>query len=410
MTWGRRPVKIVPVSLSFAQNIGLARSALLKSNPAYVQFYITARCNLACEQCNIIYADAAAVELSLDQIEQVAENLAAIGVCIVLLIGGEPFVRHDLPEIIAAFTRRGIHVRMQTNGLASRSMLERCIAAGGHDISISLDSLVPATQDVINGGFHKSWDRAIDTVAMINELFPANGTAFFGTVLMPRNVVELPDVVEFATEIGWGVSLVPVHTSTPDQPRGFRAFDDASVVTFAPDSYPQVARVLAYLKRMHQQGFLLYDSDEYLDDTYRFVTGQPVHWRRRNHDVCDSPNLYFAIAPNGNIKACVDFELDQAFPTYHPDFPAWYRDGRIHREVARFTRPCDGCMYGSYPEITVSLRYLKPAFERFLYFNVSTPRLKRLSAGAMKELAADIYRRGASRRASLKDGGSMDAL
>ena len=391
------------------QNVALARSALLKSNPAYVQFYITARCNLACEQCNIIYADAAADEMTLDQIERVADNLAEIGVCIVLLIGGEPFVRRDLPEIIGAFTRRGIHVRMQTNGLATREMLERCIAAGGHDISISLDSLEPSTQDVINGGFAKSWDRAIDTVALINELFPSNGTAFFGTVLMPRNVTEIPDIVEFASAIGWGVSLVPVHTSTPDRPRGFRAFDDAAVVTFSPDAYPVVARTLAQLKAMRRDGLLLYDSDEYLDDVYRFVTGQPLRWRRRNDNVCDSPNLYFAIAPNGHMKPCVDFELDRGYPTYDPDFPRWFRDGRIHREVHACTRPCEGCMYGSYPEITISLRFLKPFVERFIYFNIAPPRLARLSAGAMKELAAEIHRKNIERRADLRHGAAVHA-
>jgi MoaA/NifB/PqqE/SkfB family radical SAM enzyme len=394
----------------FRQKFNLARSVLLKSNPAYVQFYITARCNLACEQCNIIYADAAAEELSIAQIEQVAQNLAEIGVCIVLLIGGEPFVRRDLPEIIRAFTSRGIHVRMQTNGLASRTMMERCLEAGGHDISISLDSLIPVTQDVINGGFRKSWDRAIDSVAMVNELFPANGTAFFGTVLMPRNLYEIPDVVEFATAIGWGVSLVPVHTTTPDRPRSFRTFDDPAVVTFSPDAYPGVARVLERLKQMRRDGYLLYDSDEYLDDVYRFIAGAPLQWRRRNHDVCDSPNLYFAIAPNGNVKACVDFELDEPFPVQHPEFPKWWRDGRVHREVYRYTRVCDGCMYGSYPEISVSLRYLKPLWQRFLYFNVSPPRLQRLTAEQMKKLAADIHARNIARRAWLRAGAGVDAL
>ena len=52
-------------------------------------------CNLACEQCNIIYADANAQEMTIDQIRLMADNLAAIGVCVILLIGGEPFVRKD---------------------------------------------------------------------------------------------------------------------------------------------------------------------------------------------------------------------------------------------------------------------------------------------------------------------------
>jgi MoaA/NifB/PqqE/SkfB family radical SAM enzyme len=383
------------------QKLNLARSSFSKASPAYVQFYITARCNLACEQCNIIYSDAAAGEMTIDQIQAVASNLAEIGVCIVLLIGGEPFVRKDLPEIIRAFTSVGIHVRMQTNGLASREMLQRCIDSGGHDISISLDSLQPGTQDIINGGFNKSWARAIETVAMINELFPPNGTAFFGTVLMPRNFSDIPDVLEFATRIGWGVSLVPVHTSTPDKPRGFRTFDDPSVVTFRPEQYLNVRNTLDKLKEMKADKANLYDSEEYIEDIYRFVIGEPLRWRRRNGNVCDSPNLYFAIAPNGDMKVCVDFELTESFPVYHKDFPKWYRDGRIHQQVYCYTQSCDGCMYGSYPEITISVRYLKPMLERFVYFNVKPPKLQKLSLAEIRALAAEIYHKNTALRAEL---------
>ena len=118
---------------------------------------------------------------------------------------------------------------------------------------------------------------------------------------MPRNLFHIRDVIEFATEIGWGVSLVPVHTSAPDNPAGFRTFDDSSACTFSKKDYNNVAKVITDLKNLRNKGFNLYDSDEYLDDIYRFVVGEPIKWRRRNNDVCDSPNLYFAIEPNGNL-------------------------------------------------------------------------------------------------------------
>ena len=171
---------------SARQKLSLARSLVTKTSPAYVQFYITARCNLACEQCNIIYAHADAQEMNIEQIRAMAENLAEIGVCIVLLIGGEPFVRRDIDQICKAFTDVGIHVRLQTNGLATQEAMEKCIAAGAHDISISLDSLDPHLQDTINGDFENSWARAIRTMSTVNRVFPDNGTAFFGTVLMPK--------------------------------------------------------------------------------------------------------------------------------------------------------------------------------------------------------------------------------
>src|SRR3954469_20571946 len=93
----------------------LARAALLQDAPVYVQFYITARCNLTCKQCNIIYANSDVRECTLDEIKRMADNFQRLGVAMILLRGGEPFIRQDLPEIVREFVSRGIHVRMQTN-------------------------------------------------------------------------------------------------------------------------------------------------------------------------------------------------------------------------------------------------------------------------------------------------------
>ena len=60
---------------NLSQHYNFAKSFVFKKSPLYVQFYITARCNLACEQCNIIYSDAKHQEMNIDQINNVAENL-----------------------------------------------------------------------------------------------------------------------------------------------------------------------------------------------------------------------------------------------------------------------------------------------------------------------------------------------
>ncbi len=380
------------------QKARLVKSLFGKTSATYIQFYITARCNLACEQCNIIYADADSQEMSLDQIRTMAKNMAEIGVCIVLLIGGEPFVRHDIADIVKAFTDVDIHVRMQTNGLASKKALQQCVAAGGHDISISLDSLDASIQESINGGFPKSWIRAIKTIANVNEVFPENGSAFFGTVLMPRNLNHITDLVEFATEIGWGVSLVPAHTTTPDRPLGFRTFDDKGLFRFPTCTFNRIREVLGEVKELRDKGFNVYDSDEFLDDIYRFIAGEPLQWRRRNNNVCDSPNLYFAVGPNGNVRPCCDYKLSNCYPAYHEDFPEWYRSGKIHREVYSFTRNCAGCMYGSYPEISVTARYFKPLISRFCYFNKNVPQLKKISSEDIIKIAIRILEKNRRKR------------
>lgn len=379
---------------STEQRLRLARSLFTKSSPSYVQFYVTARCNLACEQCNIIYGMADSPEMTLSQIRQVAENLARIGVCIVLFIGGEPFMRQDLPEIVEAFTSMKIHVRLQTNGLASKRALARCVEAGAHDISISLDTLEPELQDTINGSYRNSWNRALETVAAVSEVFPETGSGFFGTVLMPRNVNHILDVVEFATEIGWWVSLVPVHTAVPLSPRGFRSFDETGVCRFSESDLHAIGPLMNALKKLRNTGYNVYDSDEYLDDILRFVEGKPTRWRRRNGGVCDSPNLYFAIEPNGNLRPCCDYRLKKQYPVYDPSFPQWFFSGEIHEHVYEYTSQCRGCMYGSYPEISITARYLAPLVQRFLFFNYRTsPRLKKLSTGELREVAQKIHMR-----------------
>ena len=383
---------------SFSQKANLAKSLFTKTSPAYIQFYITARCNQACEQCNIIYAQADSQEMTIEQIRAMAKNMAEIGVCIVLFIGGEPFVRKDIAELVSAFTDVDIHVRLQTNGIASKKVLADCVEAGAHDISISLDSLDPSLQDIINGKLSKSWERIIKCVADVSEVFPDNGSGFFGPVLMPCNINHIRDVIEFSTAIGWGVSLVPAHISTPDRPRGFRTFDDSNVCRFPQHTYPRVREVLEDIKYLRDNGFNVYGSDVYLDDIYRFIVGEPVRWRERNENVCDSPNLYFAVEPDGNICPCCDFKLANFYPVYHKDFPKWYRGGKIHREVYSFTRNCAGCMYGSYPEITTTARYFNPLIKRFFYFNKETPRLKKLTAEEMTEIATHIFERNREER------------
>ena len=76
---------------SLQSKISLARSTLFQDQPVYVQFYITARCNLTCNQCNIIYANSDTRECTIDEIKIIGDNLAEIGTAIILLTGGHGF-------------------------------------------------------------------------------------------------------------------------------------------------------------------------------------------------------------------------------------------------------------------------------------------------------------------------------
>ncbi len=356
-----------------------------------MQFYLTARCNLTCEQCNIIYANSDVRECTLEEIEKIARNLSKIGVAIVLLTGGEPFVRKDLPDIIGIFHRQGIHVRMQTNGLATEEALAACARNGGHDISISLDSLQSQLQDKINGGFPGSWNRALETISKVTKyLPPANSFSAFGCVLSPNNIEDVEDVVRFGTAIGWYTSLVPIHITSKHRPMNFRTYD--ARLAFQPEHYERVNRLIDRLKQMKRQGFLLYDSDEYLDDIKLFVRNDQTQWRKKNDQVCDSPNLYFAIIPNGDFAVCCDHRLTgDRVSTVDVKFPEVYRSSLFQNRAKKIAGSCVGCMFGSYPEITITARYWNAAAERIKVF-LAKPPVKHwpLTVGELEKIAADI--------------------
>ena len=358
---------------SLQSKISLARSTLFQDQPVYVQFYITARCNLTCNQCNIIYANSDVEECNIYQIEHIAENFAKMKVAIVLLTGGEPFARKDLPEIIKAFEKRGIHVRMQTNGFAAEEQVEKCVEAGGKDISISLDSLMPVKQDNINGGFNKSWYKAIKSIALFSKyLDPENSFASLGCVLQKENIDDVKKIIKFGTKIGWFTSLVPIHITNQVKPRGFRTFDQS--LKFENNDYQKVDTLLEEIKDMKKNNYLLYDSDEYLENIKLFIRNEKITWRRENDNICDSPNLYFALLPNGEFSPCCDFRLKNSYPAYSKEFPKIYRDKIFRDEVKKVTSICEGCMYGSYPEISISMRFLYAKIQRIQNFFTKQPK------------------------------------
>ena len=353
----------------------LAKAALFQNAPVYVQFYVTARCNLTCEQCNIIYTNSDVRECTIDEVERIADNFAKMGVAIVLLTGGEPFARKDLAQIIYAFESRGVHVRMQTNGFADEERIIEAIEAGGKDISISLDSLRPALQDRINGGFNKSWHQALKAISVFSKYLPKETSfASLGCVLQPHNIGDVEDVIRFGTEISWFTSLVPVHVSDYANPLGFRTFDAS--LRFDASEYDTVNALVERVRVMREEGYLLYDSDQFLDDMKLFVRDDTSTWRDKNGGVCDSPNLYFALLPNGEFAPCCDHRLDENIPAYDASFPTTYRDKQFREKVRQVATACGGCMYGSYPEITISMRFMAAKLQRMRTF-VTRPPVKK---------------------------------
>ena len=234
---------------------------------------------------------------------------------------------------------------------------------------------MPVKQDNINGGFNKSWYKAIKSIALFSKyLDPENSFASLGCVLQKENIDDVKKIIKFGTKIGWFTSLVPIHITNQVKPRGFRTFDQS--LKFENNDYQKVDSLLEEIKNMKKNNYLLYDSDEYLENIKLFIRNEKITWRRENDNICDSPNLYFALLPNGEFSPCCDFRLENSYPAYSKEFPKIYRDKIFRDEVKKVTSICEGCMYGSYPEISISMRFLYAKIQRIQNFFTKQPKKK----------------------------------
>ena len=191
--------------------------------------------------------------------------------------------------------------------------------------------------DFINGK-PGSWRDAMRTISYISHVFPGkDSVCALGCVLSPYNLEEIEAVLEFATEIGWWLSLVPAHITPVDRPMNFRGSDET--FSFSREDHPKLRALLDRLKLKKRRGMRLFDSDDYLDSIYHFVTTGSPNWRKNG--ICDSPNLYFAILPDGRFAPCCDFRLDQDVYLDDPDFPRFIgppnsaRRSMVSRDLSR---------------------------------------------------------------------------
>jgi MoaA/NifB/PqqE/SkfB family radical SAM enzyme len=182
--------------------LSLIKALMTRRSPIYVQYALTKQCNLKCGMCHSTISRRKESELALPEIDRLAGILGRLGTGVVVITGGEPFMRSDLPEVIRLFTRRGMTVRLQTNGvLASEDRIRACMDAGLREVTVSLDSLVPEKQDAINGR-PGAWKEIMAAISRFSTLLPRrNAMLGINTVVSKMNIDEIPGIIEFATAL-----------------------------------------------------------------------------------------------------------------------------------------------------------------------------------------------------------------
>jgi AdoMet-dependent heme synthase len=191
--------------------------------PFIVIWEVTRACQLVCTHCR---ADAIRTrnpfELTTDEGRQLLDDLASFGTPrpLVVLTGGDPFERSDLPELVAHGTRVGLNMALSPSvtDRLTRSVLEELHEAGAKAVSLSLDGATADNHDSFRGveGVFDATLEAARTVRDVGLRLQINTTVTSG------NVLELPRMLKHVLDLGaslWSVFfLVPTGRGKELQP------------------------------------------------------------------------------------------------------------------------------------------------------------------------------------------------
>ncbi|HZP38279.1 MAG TPA: GTP 3',8-cyclase MoaA [Methylomirabilota bacterium] len=171
---------------------------------------VTDRCNLRCQYCmpeeEYVWLPREDV-LTFEEMAQLVDVFADLGVHKVRLTGGEPLLRRDLDRLVRllADNRRLHDLAVTTNGVLLGEQAASLRAAGLHRVTVSLDTLRPERfRFLTRRSSHARVLEGIETVARLG--WP--GLKLDTVVMRGVNDDELGDLIEYAGAVNAEVRFI----------------------------------------------------------------------------------------------------------------------------------------------------------------------------------------------------------
>jgi MoaA/NifB/PqqE/SkfB family radical SAM enzyme len=181
------------------------KARLLRSwtagHPLWCAWQVTYRCNFRCRFCGYWHDPMGhAPEPTVAEYTCGAHKLASFGSMFVSLAGGEPLLRTDLPDIVAAIAEFHLPF-VTTNGwLATPEVARQLYEAGLWGVSVSIDYADPERHDAargMDGAWEHAW-RAVEMFAAARKYDYQRINVM--AVLLDDNIDQLDDLVRMAAK------------------------------------------------------------------------------------------------------------------------------------------------------------------------------------------------------------------
>jgi PqqA peptide cyclase len=161
---------------------------------------ITYRCPLHCPYCSNPTQARNDSELATDEWRRVIGEAAALGVLQIGFSGGEPLVRHDLPDLVRAAREANLYTNLITSGIGLDDDRVGALRNAGLDsVQLSFQSDSTDLADEIAGA--RAHRHKLDAAAKIRA---AGIPLSLNFVIHLRNIDRLPQMIELAESLQAG--------------------------------------------------------------------------------------------------------------------------------------------------------------------------------------------------------------
>jgi MoaA/NifB/PqqE/SkfB family radical SAM enzyme len=256
---------------------------LLAGQPVLATFQVNLRCNSACGYCDLPL-NVGRYEMTREEIRRVFSCLYHDGIRFVLMQGGEPLLRRDMPEILEDLSAIGFHLTLITNGTKITPQLVERLGWLPVAISVSLDTLDRVKYQHIRGA-----DQLAQVLEGIARLKAFPHPKFLTCIVSEVNRAEVPTVVRFALEQGFLPVVGAYHwnVGTYGRPDELLMYDRSNAAAVFNGLLDDELIPPGYLRK-------------FVEDNVSWLRGQKL-------EPCDAGRYSIAIDASGNVSPCLAF-------------------------------------------------------------------------------------------------------
>ena len=296
-------------------------------NPVVAGIRITRNCNMMCPYCNI--PNQPKKDLTLQEWKQALEIINKLNIKDLVILGGEPTMFSELPELIKyGKYSLGMNISMTTNARNNQEIIGKCIESGLNKLGVSVDTL----------NFKKSVSPmkckcGLEMIDFVKQNYPDMNVVDY-IVLNKQNIDDVISLVKYLSAKKVSSYFLPFHWGNEGS---FEHRKNKDTFAFTSKEYiEKYENVIRKLIELKQAGYLIDNSIEFLLSSAKHI--KKLDWK--------CTGLYeLRVDSDGQMVCCCD-----KFGSVNKQFSIFNLEenfDEFRKQQLEDIKECSGCLWPS---------------------------------------------------------------